>query len=483
MMHVPTEPNRLFSLLPSLNEVLRSPEFVTLTSLYPRPMLAEIARAELARARTEIVQGVQTWETLQVFVESLGESVERATKEALCGTLIPVLNATGVILHTNLGRAPLSEEAQRAIVDVARGYSNLEFDLETGSRGRRDQHVEPLLLRVLGWLTGQPVELVDERWSVAVVNNCAAATILALNTLAEGGEVLVSRGELVEIGGGFRIPDILRKAGVSLREVGTTNRTRVADYAEAITGNTRMILRVHQSNFKMDGFTEKPTLSQLIDLGRGADLTVFEDQGTGLLLPLDSIGVHEESSFLDSFRKAPDLIAASGDKLLGGPQCGLLLGRRDLLERIRANPLFRALRVDKLTYAALGATIMSYALHQEDSIPTVRMLRIPAEDLRRRCEALQREIKADDLEISVVPVRSVIGGGTTPDATLNSFALSIRHRVKTPSQILAALRTQTPPVIGRVQEDRVLLDLRTVPPDEDEVLCRAVRGAFKEVAE
>lgn len=480
MMHGQTAPDQLFSLLPSLDEVLRRPELLALADQYPRPMLAGVTRAELARARTEIVQGIHTVETLQVLVDNLGESVTRATKEALCGTLVPVLNATGVILHTNLGRAPLSEEALRAILDVARGYSNLEFNLETGTRGRRDQHVEPLLLRVLSWLTGQPVEVVGKSWSVAVVNNCAAATFLALNSLAEGAEVLVSRGELVEIGGGFRVPDILRKAGVILREVGTTNRTRVADYAEAITGNTRMILRVHQSNFKMEGFTEKPALSELIDLGKRADLMVFEDQGTGLLISLDSIGVKEGSSLLDSFRQTPDLIAASGDKLLGGPQCGLLLGRRDLLDRVRANPLYRALRVDKLTYAALGATILSYALHQEESIPTVRMLRIPADDLRRRCEALQGEIDANLLEVSIAPVKSVIGGGTTPDAALNSFALSLRHRLKTPSGLLAALRLQTPPVIARVQDDCVLLDLRTVPPEQDRLLSGAIRNAAQE---
>ena len=225
-----------------------------------------------------------------------------------------MLNATGVILHTNLGRAPLSESAIQAIVEVARGYSNLEFDLETGRRGRRDRHAEPIL-RALSTILGQVAE--SDEWGVAIVNNCAAATFLALDSLASGGEVVVSRGELVEIGGGFRVPDILRKAGVTLREVGTTNRTRVADYAEAINQNTRMILRVHQSNFKIEGFTERPELSELIELGRRSNVTVFEDQGTGLLLSLDNLGVKEESSLLESFRQAPELIAASGDKLAG----------------------------------------------------------------------------------------------------------------------------------------------------------------------
>lgn len=480
MIHGQTVPEQLYRLLPSVDEILRRPEFLALMELHPRVGLARAVRAELARARTEIVQGVHTPETLHAFIEGLGEAVARQTNEAMCSTLVAVLNATGVILHTNLGRAPLSEQALRAVVDVASGYSNLEFDLETGKRDRRGRHVETLLLRVLSSITGERGEQSRQSWSAAVVNNCAAATFLALNSLAEGGEVLVSRGELVEIGGGFRVPDILRKAGVILREVGTTNRTRVADYAEAITGNTRMILRIHQSNFRMEGFTEKPQLSELIDLGKRAKLPVFEDQGTGLMVSLESVGVKEESSLLDSVRKAPDLIAASGDKLLGGPQCGLLLGRRDLLDRIRANPLFRALRVDKLTYAALEATVLSYATHQEELIPTVRMLRIPAEDLRRRCETIQREIASDSLEILVVPVKSVIGGGTTPGAALSSFALSLRHRVNAPSGLLAALRRQTPPVIGRVQDDCVLLDLRTVPPEQDSVLARALRVAAEE---
>jgi L-seryl-tRNA(Ser) seleniumtransferase len=397
--------------------------------------------------------------------------------------LVPVINATGVILHTNLGRAPLSEAALRAIVEVASGYSNLEFDLETGSRGRRDRHAEPILLRALSSILGRPEQQLGASWGVAVVNNCAAATFLALNSLAEGGEVLVSRGELVEIGGGFRVPEILRKAGVTLREVGTTNRTRVADYAEAINGNTRMILRVHQSNFKMEGFTEKPQLSELVKLGRRANLIVFEDQGTGLLVSLEGVGVHEESSLLESFGHGPDLIAASGDKLLGGPQCGILVGRRELLERIRANPLFRALRVDKLTYAALQATLLSYALHQEESIPAIRMLRVPAGTLHRRCAAVCIQLSglvglAGALcEVSVVPVKSVIGGGTTPGAVLDSFALALRCSGKSSSELLAELRKQTPPVIGRVHEDSVLLDLRTVPPEQDSVLAAAVRNA------
>ncbi len=472
-------PEELYRLLPSVDELLRRPEFVALGKKVSRLALAKAVREELARARADVVQGLQTQETLIGYIERLGEVIERRMVEATQPTLMHVLNATGVILHTNLGRAPLSEPALRAIVEVAGGYSNLEFDLETGSRGRRDRHAEPMLLQALASLMDEPLEKLASEWSVAVVNNCAAATFLALNSLAEGGEVLVSRGELVEIGGGFRVPDILRKAGVTLREVGTTNRTRVSDYAEAITGNTRMILRVHQSNFRMDGFTERPELAALVELGKRANLVVFEDQGTGLLIPLERMGIKSESSLTESLRQAPDLIASSGDKLLGGPQCGLLLGRSSLVDRIRGNPLFRALRVDKLTYAALEATLLSYASHQEHEIPTIRMLRIPTEELRQRCEAVRQDITADTLEAAIVAVQSVIGGGTTPGTALESFALSLRPRAGSSSGLLAALRRQTPPVVARVHNDSVLLDLRTVPPEHDKVLSSAVRAAVE----
>ncbi len=475
-----TAPGQLYRLLPSLDVILRRPEFLRLFERYPRSAVLQSARTELARTRKEIDDGVHTEETLHALPEHLGESVARQLQNAMRPSLVPVLNATGVILHTNLGRAPLGETALQAILAVGRGYSNLEFDLESGERGHRDLHVGPMLLRALSTMTGQPEEQLAQFWSVAVVNNCAAATFLALNSLAEGGEVLVSRGELVEIGGAFRVPDILRKAGVVLREVGTTNRTRLNDYADAITNSTRMILRVHQSNFSMDGFTEKPQLAALIELGKQANLPVFEDQGTGRLVSLDGLGLHEESSLLDSIRKSPALIACSGDKLLGGPQCGLLLGRPGLMQTIRVNPLFRALRVDKLTYAALEATLLSYAIGNEESIPTIRMLRLTEENLRLRCEALLPTIAIEALEVSVVPVKSVIGGGTTPRATLNSFALSLRPRTISPLSLLTALRLQTPPVVARVQDGCVLLDLRTIPPHQDAVLADAVRNAATE---
>jgi L-seryl-tRNA(Ser) seleniumtransferase len=298
-----------------------------------------------------------------------------------------------------------------------------------------------------------------------VVNNCAAATFLALNSLAEGAEVIVSRGELVEIGGGFRIPEILAKSGARMREVGTTNRTRLLDYENAISAETGLILRVHQSNFSIEGFTERPTLQDLVSLGKRKNVAVFNDQGTGLVSSLEDLGVRAEPTLLDSFRLCVDLVAASGDKLLGGPQCGLLVGRVDLINRIRKNPLLRAFRVDKLTYAALQGTLMDHALQKP--VPIVNMLHAPALEILRRCEWIAGQVCSGDLFAEAVPVLSLIGGGTAPAARLQSSAVSLRHATLPPQALLQTLRRLDPPVIGRVSEDAVLLDLRTVEPEFD----------------
>jgi L-seryl-tRNA(Ser) seleniumtransferase len=383
-----------------------------------------------------------------------------------------VINATGVILHTNLGRAPLSEAALARVVEVAKGYCNLELDLGSGERSRRDDHIEDILLRLIALLIGEPECDVASTDAALVVNNCAAATFLALNSLAEGGEVIVSRGELVEIGGGFRIPDILRKSGAVLREVGTTNRTRIEDYASAITPDTRLILRVHQSNFKIEGFTERPSLNALIALGEQSSVPVFEDQGTGCMVPLDAYGITQESSLVESLRCGPDLVAASGDKLVGGPQCGILIGGKDLIAKMRVNPLLRAFRVDKMTYAALQATLLAYLTGDTESIPTVRMLGISPKRIRQRCEEMAQALHSATLTAETVAVQSVVGGGTTPGASLPSFALAVRHDVLEAASLAATLRRLDPAVLARTQEDRVLLDLRTVPEEMDPVLIR-----------
>ncbi len=478
-MDSPSASRVLYRLLPSVDETLGCAEFAPLLYRFPRAVVLRATRAVLDRLRTDIARGSHTQSTLQELVDTLADAVAREVDQLVRSTLVPVLNATGVILHTNLGRAPLSVGALAAIVSVAKGYSNLEQDLATGGRGRRERHAEPMMLHALAALGGGTSEELGERWGLAVVNNCAAATLLGLNSLAEGGEVLVSRGELVEVGGGFRIPEVMRKAGVVLREVGTTNRTRLSDYAEAIHANTRMILHVHQSNFSMAGFTAKPGLAELVALGKRAGVPVFDDQATGLMARRGSAPLQEESSLVHSVRSAPDLIAVSGDKLLGGPQCGLLLGRPDLIQTIRKNALCRALRVDKMTYAALEATLLSYATHREEEIPTVWMIRAPAEVLRLRCEVLREALAGRGLEVSVVPARSVVGGGTAAGKTLDSFALSVRHPVQTASALLAALRRQSPPVIARVHDGCVLLDLRTIFPEQDGMLADLLYAAVE----
>jgi L-seryl-tRNA(Ser) seleniumtransferase len=313
----------------------------------------------------------------------------------------------------------------------------------------------------------------DSARAAVVVNNCAAATFLALNSLAEGAEVIVSRGELVEIGGGFRIPEILAKSGARMREVGTTNRTRLIDYENAISADTGLILRVHQSNFSIEGFTERPTLQDLVALGKSKKVPVFNDQGTGLVSSLESLGVVAEPTLPESFRLGIDLVAASGDKLLGGPQCGLLVGRVDLINRIRKNPLLRTFRVDKLTYAALEATLMDHL--SERPIPIVNMLYAPSLEILRRCEWVAGQVCSGKLFAEAVPVLSLIGGGTAPAARLQSSAVSLRHATLQPQALLRALRGLDPAVIGRVCEDAVLLDLRTVEPEFDVKLVELLR--------
>jgi L-seryl-tRNA(Ser) seleniumtransferase len=382
-------------------------------------------------------------------------------------SLKPVINATGVILHTNLGRAPLADAALTRVSQVAGRYSNLEFDIAGGERGKRDVHVERLFSRLLNQDGVTGIRTV-------VVNNCAAAVMLALNTLAEGGEVVVSRGELVEIGGSFRVPDVMSKSGAVLREVGTTNRTRIQDYECAINEKTRLLLRVHRSNFAIIGFTEQPSLEELATLGRKRNIPVMEDLGGGALLPLRTMGVNE-SGVADSLRAGVDLVTYSGDKMLGGPQAGMLSGREELIKRVRSNPLFRALRVDKLTYAALEATLLEYVRQNYDAIPFVRMLRAPAKQIRQRAEALQEKLKPErHLRSEVIAGESLVGGGSAPTSTLPTFLLAVTTQAFSADELAARLRGHNPPIVARVEEGRVLVDLRTVFESEDDEVARAL---------
>jgi L-seryl-tRNA(Ser) seleniumtransferase len=471
-----SEAQSLYSLLPSVNDLLLTPQFAAILQFESHSTVVRSTRAALFRVRQEIAEGLHTPASLNNRLVGLHLAVAHEISQTKRYSLRRIINATGVILHTNLGRAPLSASALSHIVEVAKGYSNLEFDLETGERSRRDVHTEELLLRLLNIRAGKIDEdSTDAPRAAVVVNNCAAATFLALNSLADGAEVIVSRGELVEIGGGFRIPEILAKSGAHLREVGTTNRTKLADYENAISPNTSLILRVHQSNFSMDGFTERPTLQDLVSLGRRRSIPVFDDQGTGLVFSLEDLGVPAEPTLLDSFRVGADLIAASGDKLMGGPQCGLLVGRVDLIDRIRKNPLLRTFRVDKLTYAALEATLMDYLSEKEDSVPVAKMLHSSQLEILRRCEWVADQVRSDTLFAEAVPVLSLIGGGTAPAARLQSSAVSLRHSTLQAQTLLHTLRQLEPPVIGRVSEDAVLLDLRTVEPEFDAILASLLR--------
>ena len=466
----------LYRLLPSLNDLLLSPEFTAMLQAESRSTVVRSTREVLLRIKQEISNGEHTHASLGSRVAGLDTEVVTEIARNRRYSLRRVINATGVILHTNLGRAPLSASALEHIVETAAGYSNLEINLETGERSRRDVHAEELLLRALGMRSD---DLAEAPKAAVVVNNCAAATFLALNSLAEGSEVIVSRGELVEIGGGFRIPEILAKSGARLHEVGTTNRTRLADYENAISADTGLILRVHQSNFSIEGFTERPALQDLVALGKRKNVPVFNDQGTGLLLSLEDLAVSAEPTLLDSFRLGVDLIAASGDKLLGGPQCGLLIGRVDLIDRIRGNPLLRTFRVDKLIYAALEATLIDYLSGKSNSLPIVKMLHAPALEVLGRCEWVAGQTRSDDLFAEAVPVFSLIGGGTAPTARLESSAVLLRHATMQPQALLLALRQLDPPVIARVSDDTVLLDLRTVETEFDTTLVSLLRLATR----
>ena len=459
----------LYRRLPSVNELLLTPDVEKLIETYGRDRVVAAIRESLVAIRERISCGELSAAALESEIRSISDEVSRALRRGPDYSLKPVINATGVILHTNLGRAPLSEAALAHIVQVARDYCNLEFDLESGERSKRDVHAERLVLRVLGIANEDAT-----RWGAVVVNNCAAATFLALNALAEKREVVVSRGELVEIGGGFRIPEILEKSGAILREVGTTNRTRTADYEHAVNEQTALLLRVHQSNFSIEGFVERPTLKGLVELAKTLGVPLFEDQGTGLVSRVDEIGLDDQPTLGESIEAGVDLVAASGDKLLGGPQCGLLIGRADLIAKIRKNPLLRTFRVDKLTYAALEATLLEYLTNETDALPLMRMLRVDAEEIERRCRAVASATRSENLSAEVIPVESVVGGGTAPNARLKSYAVSIQHRRLGANELLKKLRLFDPPIVGRIAEDTVVLDLRTVPAREDEIIARAL---------
>jgi L-seryl-tRNA(Ser) seleniumtransferase len=476
----------LYRKLPSVDELLHSPDLAAIISSEGQAPVADAARAVLARMRAEIASARLDAAAVDLALSGVSGAIERQVRQSLTYSLRPLINATGVILHTNLGRAPIAASALEHIRNVASGYSNLEFDVETADRGKRDVHLDRLFRKLLDahlgtTALGCPGEQMSPvhapaTISTIVVNNNAAAVLLAMNTLAEDGEVIVSRGELVEIGGSFRIPDVMSKSNAALREVGSTNRTRVADYERAINEKTRLLLRVHRSNFQITGFTEQPAIEELAALARARNIPLMEDLGSGALFDLRTIGVSGEPGVLDGLQAGADIVSYSGDKLLGGPQAGLLSGRADLIGRMRANSLFRALRVDKLTYAALEATLLAYVKHDHDAIPALRMMHLSKDGIARRTVAVAAKSGSPELTVEMIDGESVIGGGAAPSAVLPTKLLAVTRDGLSADEISARLRASEPPVIVRVEEGRVLLDLRTVFPEQDENVIAALRA-------
>jgi L-seryl-tRNA(Ser) seleniumtransferase len=466
----PTSKADLYRKLPSVDELLHHADLASIVSSEGQASVTDAARAVLTRLRAEIAAARLDAAAVDLALSGISGAIERQVRRSLAYSLRPVINATGVILHTNLGRAPLGASALEHIRNAASGYSNLEFDVETGDRGNRDVHVDRLFRKLLDAYAGTAAI------STIVVNNNAAAVLLALNTLAEGGEVIVSRGELVEIGGSFRIPDVMSKSNATLHEVGTTNRTRVADYESAINEKTRLLLRVHRSNFQITGFTEQPAIEELAMLARTRNIPLMEDLGSGALFDLHHIGVSGEPTVRDSLQAGVDVVGYSGDKLLGGPQAGVLSGRSDLVARMRANSLFRALRVDKLTYAALEATLVAYVKHDHDAIPALRMMHLSKDQIGQRTEAVAAKTRSSVLTVEIRDGESVIGGGAAPSAVLPTRLLAVTRKDLSADEISARLRASELRVIARVEDDRVLLDLRTVFPEQDEKVIAALQA-------
>ncbi|MDH7489857.1 MAG: L-seryl-tRNA(Sec) selenium transferase [Anaerolineae bacterium] len=446
--------------LPSVYRLLQTPEAQGWVETFGHELTTDAIREALDEARDRVLAGEET-----PSAASLLASVQVRLERLVAPTLRRAINATGVIIHTNLGRAPLSRAAREAMELAARGYTNLEYDLAAGVRGSRYVHAVGLLKR----LTGAEDAL--------VVNNNAGAVLLALSTLAAGREVIISRGQLVEIGGGFRIPDVMRQSGARLVEVGTTNRTTLKDYAAAISAETALLLRVHTSNFRIIGFTHQPSLAELVELGRSHSLLVMDDLGSGTLVDTAQYGLAHEPMVQESVAAGADVVTFSGDKLLGGPQAGYILGRRELIARMRTHPLTRALRVDKVAIAGIEATLRHYLLNEAArEIPVWRMIATPADTLRKRARAWARRLKAAGVDATVVEGQSTVGGGSLPGETLPTWLLALA--VPSPDGFARALRMGKPAIVPRIEEDRVLFDPRTVLPDEDEALVKGILTAW-----
>jgi len=447
--------------LPSVDRVMASDGMAALTETYPRDWVVDLVRRELDRARQKIRDGGKAPSAGDV-ADGVGGELRSINEVAPR----QVINATGVIVHTNLGRAPLSQSAIDAMTQAARGYTDLEMDLSTGRRGSRQAHLQSLLQQV----TGAEAAL--------AVNNNASALLLGLSALSVGKEVIVSRGEAVEIGGGFRIPDVLKQSGATLVDVGTTNRTYIRDYQDAITDNTAALLKVHSSNFRVEGFTAEVAPSELVELSKEKGIPVLHDVGSGALLPTEAYGLAHEPTPQQSIAAGVGLVFFSGDKLLGGPQSGIVVGQTELVRRLERHPLARAVRIDKMSLAGLTATVLHYLKQEaEAEVPIWKMISAGEQGIKDRVTRWKNQLS---LPGEVISGRSAIGGGSLPGETLPTWvlALSCEGDAGSPERVMRRLREAVPPVIARIEDDRVILDPRTVMPDDEEALLTALREAF-----
>ncbi len=460
--------NEYLRRLSSVDDILQLPPIQGLIELYPRAVVVETIRTVVDELRQQILNSSDLSELDQqdLDVQNLVPRITQLTKETMSPHLKRIINATGVVIHTNLGRSILSESATRAVAEAAEHYSNLEFDLDQGKRGSRHAHIEELLCSITGAESGM------------VVNNNASAVLLALSTVARDREVVVSRGELVEIGGSFRIPDVMMQSGAILKEVGTTNKTHLGDYEKAIVPETGLLLKVHTSNFKVMGFTAEVSLEGLVELAKKHSLTVMHDLGSGVLVDLSQYGLSYEPTIQDSVRAGIDIITFSGDKLLGGPQGGIIIGKKRFVDLMKKHPLARALRVDKMTLAGLEATLRLYLDSEKalEEIPTLSMIIASDTELLEKATALAARLKAAtaDYQIKVENDISMVGGGALPIEQLPTHVVSVSSKKSSTAELESQLRESTPPIIVRVKEDRVLLDVRTIVPEEFDDLTRAL---------
>jgi L-seryl-tRNA(Ser) seleniumtransferase len=457
------------SLLPQVDECLKSPSGLKWLESYPRKLVIRAIREVIDKKRMMILEGAD----IDPSLDSIAGEIRQRIEELAAYRLRPVINATGVVIHTNLGRSLLPDAAVDNIVNVACRYTNLEYDIPAGKRGKRYSHIKEIIKE----LTGAE--------DAVAVNNNAAAVLLCLDTLARGREVIISRGELVEIGGSFRVPEVMESSGAILREVGTTNKTHLSDYRNALCGNTGMLLKVHQSNYRIRGFTEEVSIRSLVQLGTEYGIPVVADLGSGCLVDLTKYGIHDEPTVQDVLREGADLVTFSGDKLLGGPQAGIIAGKRELVREIQKNPMMRAMRIDKMTMAAIEAVFMQYLDPDRamENIPTLRMLTASPESIRRRARKMLNAFKNDLsglAHVEIVPDQSRAGGGSLPEIDFPTYCVAIRPAQMKVNDLERRLRTGTPPVIARIREDTLLIDARTVQDVEVKILSQCIITAIRD---